>query len=201
MKKIGEFDINLVIKWIKNANKIASIKNDDLLADIFNLFLEVLIDKCWRGACHDTSAAFYMALSEYGFSPKLCIGVVSAPSGENFDHSWVELDNLIYDFSIFYPMNCGAVLSGPIFALIDINIMKNTNLLFGDKSKKLSSPADKIAKISLEDYQKIRPNNHLCLWEMASQIGSRIPRDNPNWKTLDPLAIEKKYGKKTRIIF
>jgi hypothetical protein len=91
-------------KWQSAAQKLASkTQSGNTIFNIFGSSLEWIYSTEYRGGCHDTSAAIYILLSEQGLSPHLCIGEVKY-SESYFDHSWIELNNKIYDAAICMPL-------------------------------------------------------------------------------------------------
>ncbi|EOT5152314.1 hypothetical protein ACND5D_003610 [Escherichia coli] len=90
--------------------------NNSKLKQIFENLISLVEEKKWYGACHDISAVFYILAKEVGFEPTLLIGEVRNPAtGSYFDHSWVCIDEKIYDVAIGYPnhgIDRGLTLSG-----------------------------------------------------------------------------------------
>ena len=98
------------------------IKNnyEDSIGNILCNLLRYMKEKNWIGACHATSAALYVALTEAGYSVDLCVGEVEF-SRFVFDHSWIELDNKIIDLAVSMTlMGGGMSVSEPI--VLDTNI-------------------------------------------------------------------------------
>lgn len=80
----------------------AAVQNAGYKEDIVNVLCnlnEYMKRKQWWDACHASCSALYVALSELGYSPKLCIGEMLG-QGLYFDHSWIELDGQILDIAI-----------------------------------------------------------------------------------------------------
>ena len=86
---------------------------DDRFADVLCNLYKYMQQKQWWGACHASCSALYVALSELGYSPKLCIGEMMG-QGLYFDHSWIELDGKIIDMAISMTLIGGAPASDPI---------------------------------------------------------------------------------------
>jgi hypothetical protein len=187
--KNQKYDDSVLIKWISNSQKIGS----DIVSDIFCIYLESMIKNDWKGACHDLSASFYMTLSEYGLKPTLCIGVVCL-NGSNYDHSWVEIGGEVYDFSICHQNHESAA---PVFASINLDEFKASNLTYGVRGVDLGEPAKTIADLSIDEYQKIRPKNDMCIYEIASNFGSIIP--SPDRKILKKNELRARYSSHKRV--
>jgi hypothetical protein len=171
-------------KWISNSQKIGS----DLTADIFCIYLESTIKNNWKGACHDLSASFHMSLLEYGIESKLCIGVASMGI-DIFDHSWVEIGGKYYDFAI-----CNQIEKSfpPVFSSINLDSNKPSQVAYGIPSAELDEPAKSISELTMNGYQKIRPDNHFSIFKIAAELGSAVPHRER--KMLNESVLEKKYS-------
>lgn len=108
---------------------VADNKYPKAVADTICNLLRYIKEKKWKGACHASSAALYVALSELGFSPTLYAGEVDAHSFI-FDHSWIELDGKIIDAAIAFPLQ-GQPLSNLIVFGVDIFTKGPSNLVYG----------------------------------------------------------------------
>lgn len=86
---------------------------DDRISDVLCNLNRYMQRKQWWGACHASCSALYVALSELGYSPKLCIGEMMG-QGLYFDHSWIELNGKIIDMAISMTLLGGAPASEPI---------------------------------------------------------------------------------------
>ncbi|MBY8066505.1 lasso peptide biosynthesis protein [Vibrio fluvialis] len=199
MDKIGGIEIKVAKNWIMNAMAIGERENDRLLSDIFSVYLESMLHNQWRGACHDLSTAFYMTLSEYDLKPTLCTGVVRSESNDLFDHSWVEINNKIYDFAICYPLTQGKVVSPPIFASKNLDNKMDSNLTYGVKNIELDDTTLNIVESTINEYANSRPHSHKDMYEIAAEFGSIIPH-NPNRKNLDPKKLKEKYSSHKRTL-
>lgn len=198
MNNIGGIPINTAKKWIMGTMAIGgNSKKGKLLADIFSVYLESMLTNGWRGACHDLSSSFYMTLSEYGYNPKLFTGVVKTQNGKMFDHSWVELDNRIYDFAICYPHLQGENVSSPIFGSKHVDTQKITNLSYGISGVELDDFVMKIVEATIDEYAKLRPHNSVDMYEIAAEFGSIIP--NMHKKELSSAHLKEKYSSHKRI--
>jgi hypothetical protein len=196
MKMINGVQESILINWIRNSQSIGAKQKNDLLADIFCTYLESIIKNGWRGACHDSSAALYMTLSEYGFMPELCIGVVGNIKGDFIGHSWIEINGEIYDAAICYPNLGGTNISPPIFSSYNVESLIKTDIIYGLPKQELGLIEKQIAKATLEEYANMRPTNHHDLWSIAANIGSAVP----NGRKLDKNIIKMRYNKIKRIL-
>lgn len=111
------------------------------------------------GACHDTSAVLYMRLLQTGVqNVELLIGEVHF-NGERFDHSWVEVNEKVFDVAICAPnpdrphprtgelIRGGCFAGGPVFAGIDLGL--NSPML-GEFGVPSEAPLDSDAKNALD---------------------------------------------------
>ncbi|EGT0658332.1 hypothetical protein JAG27_002074 [Proteus mirabilis] len=199
MGNIGGIPISTAKKWILNTMSIAGQQNHGkILADIFSVYLESMLSNGWRGACHDLSTAFYMTLSEYSYNPILYTGVVKGEKGELFDHSWVEIDNKIYDFTICYPNLNGVAVSPPIFCSKNVDTKKVTEIKYGVKEVNLDCSVQQIVKSTIDEYSRSRPKNHVDMYEIAAEYGSIIP--NSTRKKLSSDTLRQKYSSHKRVL-
>ena len=92
------FNAQSAISEVVSANQ-----HPEVLANtIYNLY-SYIKENNWQGACHASCAALYVALTELGFSPRLCAGEVDAYDFI-FDHSWLELDGKIIDVAVAFTL-------------------------------------------------------------------------------------------------
>lgn len=163
------------------------------LATAFSNLVSFIVNSDRKGACHDTSAIFYILSSELGFDPKLYIGEVREPfSGAYFDHSWVEIDGNIYDAAIAYPLYGGVKVSGSIFNSIDQDTGEETDLEFGFNSESgLDFIAYQVSQQTLDEYETVTNSG---IWEISSALGENLGLD------LDEYLLSLKYGNVMRQI-
>lgn len=178
--------------WLARARSIAKgLDGGELLFNAFEVVLRFVWEQRHAGACHDTSAVLYMLMSEQGLVPTLNLGEVKAAAGI-FDHSWVEVDGLIFDAAVCLPQEAGAHVGGPIFASVDLAANRPTELKFAVTSGRgLDAEALLVASLSLSDYAKIQPQ--MNIWVLAVAFGARIGLEI----TFDGLML--KYGTVKRI--
>lgn len=150
---------------------LATSRGESLLK-AFEVVLTFVWEERYAGACHDTSAVLYMLMSELGLSPTLNLGEVTSTSG-TFDHSWVEVDGLIFDVAVCLPQEGGAHVAGPIFASVDLAADRQTTLNFGVSSGHgLDAEGQQVASLSLAEYARIQPPANI--WVLAVAFGNRI---------------------------
>lgn len=57
----------------------------------------------WYGACHATTAMMYAFAKKIGIDATPCIGECEQKGFQPFDHSWLVIDDKIYDLAISMP--------------------------------------------------------------------------------------------------
>lgn len=154
----------------------------------------LLQEKNWHGWCHGSSCVLYMIFRELGYPANLCIGVVS-DQNNIFDHSWVEIDEQIFDVAISLPdPRSGLHPRSPVFSGHNLN-ESSTTVLYGLNSD-LSFPASEIAQLTIAQYIENAPANHPIpnLFSLTQEIATRC-----NIKT-DIGVLSQKYGNNKRQI-
>ena len=152
-------------------------KNEVSLEDIYKSMLDYVVDNEFTGACHSTSAAMFVLLSELGMNPKLKIGEVYSLSNKVcFDHSWIEMDNQIFDVAIGYPQPPelgGQSVCGPIFNSIDLNTDQDADICFRYKTVQgLGEPALSVSGWTLQEYND-NEDTGIDIWDFTILIGSK----------------------------
>ena len=134
--------------------QLRGFMNNSKLKQIFENLISLVEEKKWYGACHDISAVFYILAKEVGFEPTLLIGEVRNPAtGSYFDHSWVCIDEKIYDVAIGYPNHGIDPPCAPIFMSKDLITDKEIDMEFGFHSEHgLDDTASKVSKWTLREY-------------------------------------------------
>lgn len=179
--------------WNNFINSTTQSEKDKIIARAYSAMLEWIISTEYRGGCHDTSAALHMLLCESGIANKLCIGEVKTDD-KYFDHSWVEIDNLIYDAAICMPMY-GGKYHDPVFKSHDLETGKKTELGYGLHSPSGFDETTRwLANTTLEQYTAGDPGGKNKLWKLTQLIGKKLKMD------LDPKALRVKYKNTKREI-
>lgn len=193
---------NPELMWKDNFDKLdLNIdKKEELKTIIFETY-DFIIKNNWQGACHTFSTIQYILLNEIGLSPKLCMGIVGTDRYE-FDHSWIELNNEVYDITIANGLDETKV-SEPIIANMNIDTMKKTNLKYG-RSGNLDFPANIIKDMYITEYIDgftNQPKSELVdflkdgLWKLIIKFAEEV-----NLK-LDEESLREKYSKvKTTVV-
>ncbi|MCD4780649.1 MAG: hypothetical protein K8S27_08910 [Candidatus Omnitrophica bacterium] len=159
-------------RWTSTASKLTPKPH----MKIQNAYFERLrfINKMqWQGACHASSSILYILFKEQKFNAKLYIGEVGALPLV-FDHSWVEIDNRIYDVAIASTLISGTAFP-PVFAGIDLQPGQKTKNEYGINSGQGYDPVVKqIKQTPFEEYMSSFPAHPKGLWGLAMDIGKNI---------------------------
>jgi hypothetical protein len=182
-----------VATWLNRGRKASDgIADGQKIIKAWEVVLRFIWEHDYAGACHDTSAVLYMLFSELGLSPTLNIGEVRSPVGV-FDHSWVEVDGLIFDAAVSLPQAGGEHVGGPVFASIDLETNQKTGLIYGIESGHGFGPeAILVASATFSEYAAVQPE--LDIWILVVAFAGRIDID------LTFSGVQKKYGSTRRTI-
>jgi|GEM_PF-2875515 len=117
--------------WEQNINTILRNEGfDDVrIANGFLAMLVLLQYTKWNGACHGASAMLYVLFNELGYETKLCSGVISCDMWVS-GHSWIELNDKVFDVACYFPRSGRHNLS-PVFFGLCIDDMNPTETLYG----------------------------------------------------------------------
>ena len=133
---------------------------------------DFMIVQDYYGGCHAMSSALYVALSELGFLPELCVGECRASAGFVFDHSWITLDGHIIDLAVYYPYTEQInSVSGPIVCGMDAITSKKTSTQYGISSGEDLSP-DTLFVMGRDfvEYMDNFPSGRYGLWSLVMSL-------------------------------
>jgi hypothetical protein len=159
-------------QWKKSAEAIRapSLAGYKILTT-FCCILDFIHQQAWQGACHASSAAFYVLLKEQGLDPVLCHGIVEKEHGISFYHSWVEVDGKVYDAAISNTLSPD-LDSPPVFAGIDLATKQQTEIAYGIRSWRGSD--DSVRNMDFNSYMDAFLHHRHGLWGVARDAGRRI---------------------------
>lgn len=179
--------------WLVKGRKSSEgIENGQKIISAWEVVLKFIWEHQYAGACHDTSAVLYMLLSELGLSPTLNIGEVKSSVGI-FDHSWVEVGGLIFDAAVCLPQPGGRNVGGPVFASLDLETNRRTDLIYGMESGHgLGTEAMMPASTTFSEYAFIQPE--MNIWLLVVAFAGRMGMD------LTFVGVQQKYGSTRRVI-
>lgn len=168
------YENNPIKLWEKNFSSISSeIQQSQTIENIFFSILKIIHEEKWEGACHATSAIMYVILNELKMNPQIYIGEVQY-GNYIFDHSWIEIDNRVYDAAVSMGLN-GNVMSPPIAADYSLGTLKKTDGKYGIKiGEGLAYPANQIKNMSISEYMNSFPNFDIGLWKIVNDIGIKL---------------------------
>lgn len=164
LKKIQSNDVYKQIEQIVHDNNY-----DNKLAQVLCELLKYMKVNQWIGACHATSSVLFVALSELGYSPKLCVGEVRY-NGLLFDHSWIELDSKIIDLAISMPLQ-NLNISAPIVLDTNAVTLQRYDYEYGvNDGQGLDLEAKNIMEVPFRIYMDSYPKLTNGLWEVANIV-------------------------------
>lgn len=184
----------MIRSWTHQAEQAASsLPNGKRLFQAYVALLNFVWKNDWTGACHDSSAILYMVLSEMGFSPTIVTGEVKASAG-TFDHSWVELDGMIFDVAVGFPGEDGHHVGPSVFASLNLDTGGHSELIYGVRSPSgLDDVGQFVASSNLEQYSAVQPTG-FTIWDIAPHVGAACG------VKLSKSDLRRKYGKVTRVV-
>lgn len=145
------------------------------VADCLAGMMRYMIEKQLIGACHATASALYVALSELGLHPQLCIGEVLTEQMA-FDHSWLLVDGKIVDLACYMTLaGMGLPVSYPI--VFGKNAVMGTppDLDYGARSGQgLDETTERILRMPFQLYMDCFPYEENGLWDVVARI---LPHD------------------------
>lgn len=142
---------------------------DDRIADVLCNLNRYMQRKQWWGACHASCSALYVALSELGYSPKLCIGEMMG-QGLYFDHSWIELDGKIIDMAISMTLLGGASASEPILFGKNIRNGMEPIIEYGVPGRGIEGESLIVMNLPFTDYMDAFPDEKDGLWGVVREL-------------------------------
>jgi len=162
--------------WKKNADVI--LRNEPNGEQIKSIFFELLdyIDRNrWQGACHATASILFILLSEIGLKPNLCIGMVKIDKGF-FEHSWIEINNNIYDVAIFLALE--GYSFPPVIKNCNIDTTNNTELFYGWNKWEYGNDTfehiNYLLEVSIVEFMDNCPNFPNGLWDILIELGNKL---------------------------
>ncbi len=142
---------------------------DDRISDVLCNLNRYMQRKQWWGACHASCSALYVALSELGYSPKLCIGEMMG-QGLYFDHSWIELDGKIIDMAIRMTLLGGVPASEPILFGKNIRNGMEPVIEYGVPGRGIEGESLIVINLPFTDYMNAFPDEKDGLWGVVREL-------------------------------
>ncbi len=120
------------------------------------------------GACHLLSSILHVLLSEQGIENTLCVGEVSSDKG-NFDHSWIEIDSLVFDVAI--QLTNEGDRNPPIYAGINLVTAQLAEMKYGVQMKRGLDPIAKgMFNTSFVKYMDDFPRHQNGAWDIVKKL-------------------------------
>lgn len=162
---------------------------DDRISDVLCNLNRYMQRKQWWGACHASCSALYVALSELGYSPKLCIGEMMG-QGLYFDHSWIELNGKIIDMAISMTLLGGAPASEPILFGKNIRNGMEPVIEYGVPGRGIEGESLIVMNLPFTDYMNAFPDEKDGLWGVVRELlGTEIDIENLRKKYKDVVRV------------
>ncbi|PGT83289.1 lasso peptide biosynthesis protein [Bacillus sp. AFS040349] len=125
------------------------------------------------GACHLISSVFHVLLKEQGIENDLCIGEVTYKKGLFFDHSWIEIDEKVFDIAI--QLTLQGEINPPVYAGYDLYTEKPVERVYGTTSPTgFDSDGKRVLKTSFVNYMNAYPNFKEGAWQIVKLIGKDL---------------------------
>lgn len=163
-----EVEQELLEEWYDNLDYFRSYidfggDKKEQIEKLFIGMLNFIFERDWEGACHATTAVMFIIAKELGFSTAIpCIGVVKTIDGAYFDHSWLEIDDKVFDVAIIRTLD--SVKNGsPIYTDFDLGEggSKTQNTYKTENRQMLDSTASFAFSQTIGDYISEAPNDML----------------------------------------
>ncbi len=123
----------------------------------------------WSENNGGTCATFYVSLSEWGYTPNLCIGEVLC-QGPYFDYSWITLDGMIIDLEFNMTLLGGAPVSGVIVFGKDIKTGLSPVLDYSVPDKGIEEQAKYVMEFPFVQYVDNFPDEKDGLWGVVREL-------------------------------
>jgi len=167
-------------QWVRNAENILAgdDRSETIISTIFSV-LNYVVEYDWCEAGHAVSAVLHVMLKEQGIDCELCMGEVGAIINNKpvcFDHAWIQIDDFIYDVSIYNTISKESKF--PItFKSFNIETMYPTSLYYGVDNRKLDDIAIKAIQPPFIEYMSNFPGHPRGLWGIVRRISRNMGLD------------------------
>lgn len=151
--------------------RVAAEEYPSDLADVLCNLVQYIHRKGWMGACHSSTAILYVALSEMGYKPEICIGEVGCPWLNPFDHSWIVLDGKVIDIAVIMTLLGGRPVSDAI--VFDKNIRTGEQYYFEygiETGLGLDTETQVVLQYQFGEYMDAFPDEVNGLWGVVDII-------------------------------
>lgn len=144
---------------------------EEVIGAVLRLY-DFMVEKDYYGGCHALSSALYVALSELGFSPELCVGECQVPGMLPFDHSWITLNGDIIDVAVYFPLTQKInSMSGPVVLGVDAITSRPPRTMYGiDSGLPLADDTTFVINSDFVDYMDNFPLIRGGLWTLVKVL-------------------------------
>lgn len=164
------------VSFIQAVRETATTCFPTQTTDVLVNLMAYIEKKSWQGACHACSSALYVALSECGCNPCLCIGECRyGADGTPFDHSWVEVNGRAFDLACAMRFDNGEPICPPVVDDLDVVTKEPTRMHYGIIFHGLDDEAQMVRTLPFNLYMDGWPNEPDGLWTVVGIcLGKRI---------------------------
>lgn len=141
----------------------------DEVADVLKHLHTYMRRTKWQGACHASCSVLFVALSELGLDPVLCIGEVEGTDAL-FDHSWIEVGGKIIDLAISLPLLETPSSTNPIIFGREVGAGAPSPLAYGVSQQGLDEEATYVLRTPFVVYMDEWPNGKDGLWSVVQDL-------------------------------
>lgn len=145
--------------------------SEDMALIVSNLY-DYMRQKKLFGCCHAFSSVLYVAITESGYNPVLYIGECQTDETNQYDHSWITIDEKIIDLAIYMPLTQKInSVTGPIVLDTDMVTMKKYNSTYGiNTGLPFSSETQQVIRLPFVQYMDAFPFEKNGLWGAYSLV-------------------------------
>jgi hypothetical protein len=160
-------------RWLNDACSITA--KDDAQRHtkrVFNATLKYVAQNEWQGACHATSAIMALLLNARQVPAVPCLGECSVDE-YYFDHSWIDIDGLVYDVAIAVPL-IPSLQHPPVYSGRPVGLVSPTQIHYGVRSGTGFGPdAETVRKMPFVEFLNIFPDHPQGFCGLAVEIAQR----------------------------
>lgn len=125
------------------------------------------------GACHLISSILHVLLKEQGIENDLCIGEVTYNNGVFFDHSWIEINEKVFDIAIQLTLQNDT--NPPVYAGYDLGTGQLVESIYGITTPSgLDSDAQIVLKTPFVKYLNEYPRHKTGAWHVVKLISKEL---------------------------
>lgn len=157
-------------------NKLLEVQNKNgipqAIPDLFYDFYSDMNRKnLMQGGCHFLSSIFHVLLDVFGVENTLYIGNIEI-KGKTLSHSWVEINDHVYDIAITQASYSSVCNEGAIFDGVDLNTEKETDIKYGVLSEEelVDNSGKIIENATIGEYFSHCPYGKSYVWDYIEEF-------------------------------